>query len=60
MRVCILGENLTSLTLAKALVNLKINVDIVSNNKKIHYIQNLDPWEFQVATKNFLTIKLKI
>ena len=34
MRVCILGENLTSLTLAKALSNLKIHVDIVSNNKK--------------------------
>ena len=37
MRVCILGENLTSLTLAKALLRLKISVDIISNNKKVLY-----------------------
>ena len=37
MRVCILGENLTSLTLAKALLRLKIRVDIISNNKKVLY-----------------------
>ena len=37
MRVCILGENLTSLTLANSLLNLKINVDIVAINKKIIY-----------------------
>ena len=34
MNVCILGTGLTSLTLAKALVNLGINVDLVSNEKK--------------------------
>ena len=34
MRVCILGSNLTSLTLAKALVNQNINVEIFTNNKK--------------------------
>jgi len=28
MKVCILGSNISSLTLAKALVNLKINVDV--------------------------------
>ena len=34
MRVCILGSNLTSLTLAKALVNQNINVEIFTNKKK--------------------------
>ena len=37
MEVCILGNGLTSLTLAKALVNRGIYVDIIStnNNKQI-------------------------
>ena len=34
MNVCILGNGLTSLTLAKSLVNKGIYVDIISNNKK--------------------------
>ena len=34
MRVCILGTGLSSLTLAKALVNLKINVDILIEKKR--------------------------
>ena len=34
MRVCILGSNLTALTLAKALVNQNISVDIISSIKK--------------------------
>ena len=33
MNVCILGDGLTSLSLAKALINLNINVDIISNQK---------------------------
>ena len=33
MRVCILGNSLSSLTLAKALVNLKIHVDILFSKK---------------------------
>ena len=33
MNVCILGNSLTSLSLAKALVNLKLNVDIISNKE---------------------------
>ena len=33
MTVCILGNSLTALTLAKALVNYKINVDIIFNKK---------------------------
>ena len=35
MKVCILGEGLTSLTLAKNLANLGISVDIVSDKKNI-------------------------
>ena len=34
MKVCILGSGLTALTLAKALVNQNIYVDLVSSNKK--------------------------
>ena len=34
MKVCILGDGLTGLTLAKALVNQKIYVDLVSQRKK--------------------------
>ena len=33
MNVCILGDGLTSLSLAKALINLDINVDIISDQK---------------------------
>ena len=33
MTVCILGNGLTALTLAKALVNYKIDVDVLSNKK---------------------------
>ena len=35
MKVCIVGTNLSSLTLAKALVNLNINVDLLSSKKEI-------------------------
>ena len=33
MRVCILGDSLSSLTLAKALVNQKIYVDVINSKK---------------------------
>ena len=33
MTVCILGNSLTALTLAKTLVNYKINVDLFSSKK---------------------------
>ena len=33
MRVCILGSGLTALTLAKALVNQNVFVDVVSDGK---------------------------
>ena len=35
MKVCILGDGLVSLTLAKALINEEIYVDIISSKKKI-------------------------
>ena len=35
MRICIIGNSLTSLTLAKALVNKEIFVDIFYKNKNI-------------------------
>ncbi len=37
MKVCILGSNLTSLTLAKALVNQKINVHLVYSKNPVRY-----------------------
>ena len=43
MKVCILGNGLVSLTLAKSLVNLGINVDIFSDQKikKYNKIQTI-------------------
>jgi len=38
MNVCILGNGLTSLTLAKTLVNKGVNVDIIFTKKKIKLI----------------------
>ena len=35
MRVCIIGDSLSSLTLAKALVNLNINVDVLHDKKYV-------------------------
>jgi len=35
MTVCILGNGLTALTLAKALVNMNINVELLTQNKKL-------------------------
>ena len=34
MKICIMGNGLTSLTLAKALVNQNIHVDILKDKKK--------------------------
>ena len=39
MTVCILGNSLTALTLAKTLVNYKIDVDVILN-KKNYQINN--------------------
>ena len=37
MKVCILGNGLVSLALAKALINEDIFVDIISRKKKVIY-----------------------
>ena len=37
MKVCIIGNSLTSLALAKALINSEIFVDIFYTNKKLHH-----------------------
>ena len=61
MRVCILGENLTSLTLAKALINLKIHTDIVSSYKSKRYSKSrtlgISQSNFKFFNDNILNIK---
>jgi len=61
MKVCILGSGLTSLTLAKTLVNLGINVDIFSNviNKKYNKIRTIgiSKSNLEFFNKNILNIK---
>ena len=37
MTICILGNNLTALTLAKALVNINIQVDVLYNQKNLNH-----------------------
>ena len=37
MTVCILGHNLTSLTLAKALIKIGLNVDLITYKKVKNY-----------------------
>ena len=37
MKVCILGNSLTALTLAKTLVNLKINVEVLYIKKNLDF-----------------------
>ena len=56
MRVCILGAGLTSLTLAKALVNKNIYVDIVEPKKKI-YTRNQEQSIFLKVISSFLIIQ---
>ena len=61
MRVCILGNNLSSLTLAKALVNLKIHVDILFSKKS--YLLNqtrtigISKSNLEFFNKNIINIK---
>ena len=56
MRVCIFGSGLSALTLAKALVKEKINVDLIYSNIKIK-LTNL---EHLVSQKVILTILIQI
>ena len=61
MRVCIIGSGLTALTLAKALVNQKIFVDIVSNTTKykINYSRTIgiSKTNYEYFNKNIINIK---
>jgi len=64
MRVCILGSGLTALTLAKALVNKKIYVDMVASNKK-HNIEKsrtigISKSNCEYFNKNIIKIEKKI
>jgi hypothetical protein len=53
MTVCILGNSLTALTLAKILVNYEINVDVIFN-KKNYKISILERLEYQKVILIFL------
>ena len=50
MKICILGDGLTSLTLAKMLVNKSISVDLLSGEKIINYSNSRT---FGITKKNF-------
>ena len=56
MKVCILGNGLTGLTLAKALVNKNIHVDLFTQKK----IQNLVSLEQLVSQKAILIFLIKV
>ena len=61
MRVCIIGSGLSALTLAKALVNEKIDVDIVHDDKqqKINYSRTIgiSKSNFDFFNKNIVNIE---
>ena len=61
MRVCILGSGLTALTLAKALVNQNIFVDLISSNKnhKINHSRTIgiSKSNFNYFNRNILNIE---
>ncbi len=61
MRVCILGSGLTALTLAKALVNQNIFVDIVSSNKNYKINQSrtigISKSNYEYFNRNIINIK---
>ena len=61
MKVCILGNNLVSLTLAKALINLDICVDFFPSNKKLNISKTrtigISDSNVNFFNKNILEIK---
>ena len=68
MTVCIIGNGLTALTLAKALVNCKIDVDVFSNKKNYKISNsrtigiaknNIDFFNKNIININKITWKLK-
>ena len=50
MKICILGDGLTSLVLAKILLNKKISVDILHEDKAINYSNSRT---FGITKKNY-------
>jgi 2-octaprenyl-6-methoxyphenol hydroxylase len=68
MKVCILGNNLTALTVAKTLVNLKINVEVLYTKKNLHLNKtrtigisksNIDFFNEKILNINSILWKLK-
>ena len=61
MNVCILGDGITSLTLAKALVNQDINVDLLYKKKNQNFSQSrtigISKSNIEFFNKNILNIK---
>jgi len=61
MKICILGSGLTALTLAKALVNQNIFVDIIASNKKykIHKFRTIgiSKSNYEYFNKNIIKIE---
>ena len=61
MKVCLVGSGLSALTLAKALINQNIFVDIVSQNKKekinLSRTIGITKSNFEYFNKNIIDIK---
>ena len=61
MRVCIFGSGLSALTLAKALVNLKIYIDLIPSKKKIEKNQTrtigISKTNIEFFNKDIINIK---
>tara|TARA_S200000501_G_scaffold365302_1_gene398586 strand:+ start:522 stop:1574 length:1053 start_codon:yes stop_codon:yes gene_type:complete len=61
MKLCILGEGLVSLTLAKALINEGVYVDVISNKKKLNYNKSqtigISKSNVEFFNKNILNIE---
>ena len=55
MRVCVVGDGLSALTLAKAIVNQNICVDIYAQ-KKLKILTKLEQLVFQKIIQIFLII----
>jgi len=55
MKVCIIGSGLTSLSLAKSLINLGLKVDVFSNNYRNNY-DNLQTIGISKSNVDFFNI----
>ena len=55
MNICVIGNNLTSLVLSKALVNKKINVTIFYNYEKVFLRGNY----FGIKLKYYLPVDME-